>query len=153
MSVYDLAPDHAVIGSDETVTIVEMAAPASTPQVPRAVEPPETTEIDRHFGVRLKQLRRLRELSQVDLGSLLGITFQQVQKYERGINRLTASRLVQICHLLNVPPSWFYEGLSHAAPIVFQEGSIELVVMWSALTASNRRLVIEMVKALPQKAA
>lgn len=87
---------------------------------------------------------------------MLGITFQQVQKYERGANRLTASRLVQICRLLDAPPSWFYEGLSEtavAAPLVFVEGTNDLVVAWAALTPVNRGLILNLIRALPQKAA
>lgn len=67
--------------------------------------------IDRHVGRRLKLRRALMGLSQERLGLLLGVTFQQVQKYERGANRIGAGRLWQLARILNVPVGWFFEEL------------------------------------------
>ncbi len=66
--------------------------------------------IDRHVGSRVRMQRTLMKMSQEKLGEALGITFQQVQKYEKGTNRIGASRLQQISKTLNVPPSFFFEG-------------------------------------------
>ncbi|HEY8123814.1 MAG TPA: helix-turn-helix transcriptional regulator [Methylocystis sp.] len=66
--------------------------------------------IDRHVGSRVRMQRILMKMSQEKLGDALGITFQQVQKYEKGANRIGASRLQQISKSLNVPPSFFFEG-------------------------------------------
>ncbi len=66
--------------------------------------------IDRHVGSRVRMQRILMKMSQEKLGEALGITFQQVQKYEKGANRIGASRLQQISKTLNVPPSFFFEG-------------------------------------------
>lgn len=66
--------------------------------------------IDRHVGSRVRMQRVLKKMSQEKLGEALGITFQQVQKYEKGTNRIGASRLQQISKTLNVPPSFFFEG-------------------------------------------
>lgn len=67
--------------------------------------------IDVHVGRRVKERRVLLGLSQDDLGQLLGLTFQQVQKYEKGWNRISASKLWELTHILNVPVSWFFEGI------------------------------------------
>ena len=66
-------------------------------------------EIDRHVGGRLRLRRALIGMSQEKLGEALGLTFQQVQKYEKGTNRIGASRLSQIAHVLGVAPSYFFD--------------------------------------------
>ncbi len=66
--------------------------------------------IDKHVGSRVRMRRVLLGLSQEKLGEALGLTFQQVQKYEKGTNRIGASRLQQISKTLQVPPSFFFEG-------------------------------------------
>ena len=66
--------------------------------------------IDRHVGSRVRMQRMLMKMSQEKLGEALGLTFQQVQKYEKGLNRIGASRLQQISKTLSVPPSFFFEG-------------------------------------------
>lgn len=66
--------------------------------------------IDRHVGSRVRMQRILMKMSQEKLGEALGLTFQQVQKYEKGLNRIGASRLQQISKTLSVPPSFFFEG-------------------------------------------
>jgi transcriptional regulator with XRE-family HTH domain len=66
--------------------------------------------IDRHVGSRVRMQRTLMKMSQEKLGEALGLTFQQVQKYEKGTNRIGASRLQQISKSLNVPPSFFFDG-------------------------------------------
>ncbi|MCW5682480.1 MAG: helix-turn-helix transcriptional regulator [Xanthobacteraceae bacterium] len=66
--------------------------------------------IDRHVGSRVRMRRMMVSMSQEKLGERLGITFQQVQKYEKGTNRIGASRLHQISSILGVPVAFFYEG-------------------------------------------
>jgi transcriptional regulator with XRE-family HTH domain len=66
--------------------------------------------IDRHVGSRVRMRRVMLGLSQEKLGEALGLTFQQVQKYEKGTNRIGASRLQQISRTLDVPPAFFFEG-------------------------------------------
>lgn len=75
-------------------------------------------EVDVFVGQRLRELRMLAGLSQSDVASALGLTFQQLQKYERGFNRVSASRLYKLAQFFHVPVSVFFEGLeerSHAA--------------------------------------
>ena len=71
--------------------------------------------IDRHVGSRVRMRRILLGMSQEKLGEALGLTFQQVQKYEKGTNRISASRLQQFSSILQVPISFFFEGLPGAS--------------------------------------
>jgi transcriptional regulator with XRE-family HTH domain len=66
--------------------------------------------IDKHVGSRVRMRRMMLSMSQEKLGDALGLTFQQVQKYEKGTNRIGASRLQQISHSLQVPVAFFFEG-------------------------------------------
>ena len=66
--------------------------------------------IDTHVGSRIRLRRNMLEMSQEKLGEMLGITFQQIQKYEKGTNRVGASRLQAIASILSVPPAFFFEG-------------------------------------------
>jgi transcriptional regulator with XRE-family HTH domain len=70
--------------------------------------------IDVHVGARIRMRRQLINMSQERLGELLGITFQQVQKYEKGSNRISASRLFYASKTLGVPVQFFYDGLPGA---------------------------------------
>jgi transcriptional regulator with XRE-family HTH domain len=69
----------------------------------------EPNPIDKHVGNRLRMRRLMLSLSQEKLANNLGITFQQVQKYEKGTNRISASRLQHASHILDVPVSFFFE--------------------------------------------
>ena len=69
---------------------------------------PEPT--DTHVGARVRMRRMMLSMSQEKLGDALGLTFQQVQKYEKGTNRIGASRLQHISSILQVPVSFFFEG-------------------------------------------
>jgi transcriptional regulator with XRE-family HTH domain len=66
--------------------------------------------IDKHVGSRVRMRRMMLGMSQEKLGDALGLTFQQVQKYEKGTNRIGASRLQQISQILQVPVAFFFEG-------------------------------------------
>ncbi len=66
--------------------------------------------IDKHVGSRVRMRRMMLGMSQEKLGDALALTFQQVQKYEKGTNRIGASRLQQISHILQVPVAFFFEG-------------------------------------------
>jgi transcriptional regulator with XRE-family HTH domain len=71
--------------------------------------------IDKHVGSRVRMRRMMLGMSQEKLGDALALTFQQVQKYEKGTNRIGASRLQQISHILHVPVAFFFEGAPHLA--------------------------------------
>lgn len=73
---------------------------------PRSANP-----VDTHVGSRIRVRRQILKMSQEKLGDMLGVTFQQVQKYERGTNRVGASRLWKLSTVLDVPVSYFFDGL------------------------------------------
>jgi transcriptional regulator with XRE-family HTH domain len=87
--------------------------------------------IDVHVGSRIRLRRNMLGVSQEKLGELLGITFQQIQKYEKGSNRVGASRLQAISTILNVPVSFFFEdapGESTARGSFAEDGGTSYVV-------------------------
>jgi transcriptional regulator with XRE-family HTH domain len=84
--------------------------------------------IDVHVGHRLRLRRTLLGMSQERLGQLLGLTFQQIQKYERGVNRIGSSRLYELGRILNVPVSFFFDAMPEdgaVAPEVVVPGLAE----------------------------
>jgi transcriptional regulator with XRE-family HTH domain len=81
--------------------------------------------IDKHVGSRVRMRRMMLGMSQEKLGNSLGLTFQQVQKYEKGTNRIGASRLQQISLILQVPVSFFFEGAPTVGNAVRAEGMSE----------------------------
>lgn len=123
--------------------------------------------IDVHVGSRVRLRRNMLGLSQEKLGEAIGLTFQQVQKYERGANRIGASRLLELSRVLGVPVAFFYDETDpvHAPPVPTgfeespQEGfdsdplrrreTVELVDAYYAIedTAARRRL-FDLAKAL-----
>ena len=91
--------------------------------------PKTPNPIDLHVGSRVRMRRMLLGLSQEKLGEALGVTFQQVQKYEKGMNRIGASRLQDMAKILDVPPSFFFEDAPTLAPGGFSESkSADFVV-------------------------
>lgn len=72
----------------------------------------ESKVIDRHVGMRLRLLRLNHKMSQTELGDKVGVTFQQIQKYERGANRIGASRLWSLCEIFEAEPNFFFDGLN-----------------------------------------
>jgi transcriptional regulator with XRE-family HTH domain len=91
--------------------------------------------VDLHVGARIRLRRRMQGVSQEKLAEALGLTFQQVQKYERGANRVSASKLYEIASALRSPVSYFFDGLADpaaeeslaAAPS--QEGTVHAFLM------------------------
>jgi transcriptional regulator with XRE-family HTH domain len=73
-------------------------------------------DIDLHLGKRLRRRRRLLGLTQQQVAEVVGIRFQQIQKYECGANRISAARLWQLSEALDVPVSYFYDGLGEYQP-------------------------------------
>lgn len=76
----------------------------------------ESKVIDRHVGMRLRLLRLNHKMSQTELGDKVGVTFQQIQKYERGANRIGASRLWSLCEIFSAEPNFFFDGLGEENP-------------------------------------
>ena len=99
--------------------------------------------IDKHVGSRVRMRRMLVGMSQEKLGEALGLTFQQVQKYEKGTNRIGASRLHRIASVLGVPIEFFYDGAPHgsAAAPGFAESSSSTYVSDFLSTGEGVQLV------------
>ena len=76
----------------------------------KASKPRDATQVDTHIGQKIRARRNLLGLSQTELADAAGITFQQIQKYEMGANRVGSSRLLQFSEALGVPPSYFFDG-------------------------------------------
>ena len=79
--------------------------------VKKAVPANRASAIDRHVGARIRERRIMLGLSQQQMADMIVVTYQQVHKYERGINRISAGRLYEITRVLNVPITYFFEGL------------------------------------------
>lgn len=125
-----------------------------------------STSVDAYVGRRLKQRREDLSLSQERLAEMLGISFQQVQKYERGLNRVGASRLFQLCGIMGVDSSFFFDGLSptpapgvaepatefdtlSTAALLAAPGALELLADYARLkSTSQRKKVLELIKLL-----
>ncbi len=123
-----------------------------------------TNDIDLHVGKRLRRRRRLLGLTQQQLAESVGIRFQQIQKYECGANRVSASRLFELAESLDVPVQYFYEGLSKrdevngdeklAADVLSQKETVDLIRAYYRLGERPRKRLLELAKSLePEEAA
>lgn len=122
--------------------------------------------IDRRIGQRVRSRRLEIGMSQERLAELLGVTFQQVQKYEKGVNRIAASRLHDISNALDMPVSRFFEGMSPARSggvedsgrdyvedvLATPEGTQLMALFASIQNPRVRRRVVELVRALAEEA-
>lgn len=93
------------------------------------------TAADFEIGARIRQKRRELRVSQTALANAIGVTFQQVQKYENGNNRITASRLHQVAGVLQTPLSWFFagpDGSGDLAELLGEMPELELVARFPA---------------------
>jgi transcriptional regulator with XRE-family HTH domain len=122
-------------------------------------------DVDAHVGSRLRQRRMLLGISQEQLAEMLGLTFQQVQKYERGTNRVSASRLFQLARALDTPITWFFDEMASERgadrekaesgedndPMSRRE-TLELVRVYSRIDDRKvRKKLYEMAKALAEE--
>ncbi|MDG1418478.1 MAG: helix-turn-helix transcriptional regulator [Maricaulis sp.] len=117
-----------------------------------------TNDIDLHVGKRLRRRRRLLGLTQQQLAESVGIRFQQIQKYECGANRVSASRLFELAESLDVPVQYFYEGLSSrdeaanegglAPDVLSQKETVDLIRAYYRLGERPRKRLLELAKSL-----
>lgn len=109
--------------------------------------------VDIHVGARVRLRRTLLGMSQEKLGEAIGLTFQQVQKYERGANRIGASRLFDLSRVLDVPVSFFYDDMDEAvqesSPVAVARGTVGLAEDAVGFEADpmTRRETLELVRA------
>ncbi len=144
---------------------------ARTPKAPvarPASEGRSPSPVDAHVGRQIRTRRKILGISQERLADSLGLTFQQVQKYERGANRVSASKLYEVARTLQAPMTYFFEGLPDPAaerqPGVADSGSdqfvhdflmtpegLELAERFPRIpSAKMRRRVLEMVRTLAE---
>ena len=91
--------------------------------------------IDRHVGTRIRMQRMVRGLSQTELGKAVGVTFQQIQKYEKGANRVSGSRLQQIANVLEVAPDFFFAEVQ--AKKAGKPGSSETILIDEVISSRD----------------
>lgn len=117
--------------------------------------------VDVHVGKRIRHRRWMVGMTQQKLAERVGIKFQQIQKYETGMNRVSASRLWDIADALSVPVSFFFEGLSDAATaedsalpsdILADREALELVRSYYAIPENQRRQLFELARVLSDAA-
>lgn len=129
------------------------STPPATDERPAKEGQGRASPIDVHVGSRIRLRRTLLGLSQERLGEAIGLTFQQVQKYERGINRVGASRLFDLARVLDVPIGFFFDdmpeplagGISSAPPA--SGGFAESQDAFGPETALNRKETLDLVRA------
>ena len=119
------------------------AANGGSVRVRRTVREYGPDPVDVHVGRRLRQARLLAGLSQEELGQGIGVSFQAVQKYEQGENRLSASRLFRAAKLLDQPVSFFFEaldgGVPEATPAALSRDEIDLLRHYRQITSDDVR--------------
>jgi transcriptional regulator with XRE-family HTH domain len=116
------------------------------------------SEIDVHLGKRLRRRRRLLGLTQQQLAGACGVRFQQIQKYECGANRISASRLWQLSEALQVPVAYFYDGLSEqqrseaeaedCGEVLSRKETLDLIRAYYQLDERPRRRLLDLAKSL-----
>ncbi|MCP1334828.1 helix-turn-helix domain-containing protein [Futiania mangrovi] len=112
--------------------------------------------VDAHVGQRLRHRRWLAGMTQQQLGDAVGIKFQQIQKYETGMNRISASRLWDLAQALDVPVSFFFEGLDLEAAeaegadkdVLKDKETMELLRAYYAIPDDQRRKLFDLAKAI-----
>ena len=115
--------------------------------------------VDVHVGKRIRHRRWMIGMTQQQLADKVGIKFQQIQKYETGMNRVSASRLWDIAHAVDVPVSFFFEGLHEGAMSQIVEGdmfadkeALQLVRAYYAMPEPQRRQIFELARVLSDAA-
>jgi transcriptional regulator with XRE-family HTH domain len=136
-----------------------VVGPPPAPGVRRRGRPQSrAVAADRHVGARIRERRLMLGLSQQQLARLIGVTYQQAHKYERGLNRISAGRLFEIAQVLHVPISWFFEGLIEGgeSPTLTagQRRVLELARNFSAIhNERHQEALSEMARVLAAQAA
>ena len=107
--------------------------------------------VDVHVGRRIRERRVSLGMSQVKLGEYFRLTFQQIQKYERGANRISASKLWALSHFFKVPVEWFFEGLGETSQkqndVMARPEARQLARYYLACPASTRKHLRALIRA------
>ncbi len=115
--------------------------------------------VDRHVGKRVEARRKSLGYSQSQLGAALGLTFQQIQNYEKGANRISSSKLWEIAQFFKVEPSFFFEGLTAGAPGMAESDTVsfdhdfpvtrqsqEIARLAPQLSVRQQKIALEMIR-------
>jgi transcriptional regulator with XRE-family HTH domain len=122
---------------------------ATAEATPRRSGRPGAQDIDRHVGARVRERRIMLGLTQQELAGLVGITYQQAHKYEKGLNRIAAGRLHALARALGVEPGYFFEGLGEPArPTAQQRLLLELARSFAALPRRQQEAITELARVL-----
>lgn len=118
--------------------------------------------VDVHVGKRIRQRRWMNGTTQQQLAEAVGIKFQQIQKYETGMNRVSASRLWDIAHVLVVPVSFFFDGLDAEggetlqgdvpSDVLTDKEALELLRSYYAIPENQRRRLFDLARVLSEAA-
>ncbi len=116
--------------------------------------------VDVHVGQRVRQRRHLAGMTQRELGDKVGIKFQQLHKYETGENRISASRIWEVAAALDVPVSFFFEGIDGQAPDIGKvrgdpltdKEALDLVRAYYGIPQNQRRRLLDLARALSDAA-
>lgn len=114
------------------------------------------TDVDRYVGGRIRERRVMLGLSQQQMADMIGVTYQQAHKYERGINRISAGRLYEIAQVLRVPVSYFFDGIDsnggEEEMSMRQRMCLELARNFTQITSDRHREALsQMARALATK--
>ena len=116
--------------------------------------------VDRHVGRRVCEKRIALGYNQSDLGRAVGVTFQQIQKYEKGTNRVSASKLYDIARFFQTDVAYFFQGLGDARPGMAEDGagfehdfpatrhSVEIARLAPRLSPKNQKLALDLIRQL-----
>lgn len=107
---------------------------------------PAATEADVEIGSKLKKLRTIKGISQINLADQLDLTFQQVQKYERGANRISAVNIHKLSKILDVPMTAFFEEEEIVGGLEFDNETKQFFKIWSGLSTPDKKDILKMIK-------
>ena len=137
-------------------------------QMPQDIGTKKPRAVDVYVGSRIRLRRNLLGMSQTTLGRRIGVTFQQVQKYEKGINRIGTSRLMRICDVLEIAPGWLFEDAPGTRPkpnaaaremeaaftdFLGDDTAPSLIMIWPRLPAKVKRLATALLAAIAEDSA
>lgn len=114
--------------------------------------------VDVHVGQRIRHRRWTIGMTQQQLAEAVGIKFQQIQKYETGMNRVSASRLWDIALAMDVPVAFFFEGLAEEGPtaaeldLIADKEALQLIRAYYSIPEAQRRQIFELARVLSQAA-
>ena len=133
--------------------------------MPKTVTRRSPNRIDVHVGAQLRLRRKARGFSQEALAKSVGLTFQQLQKYERGSNRISASKLYEFARLLECPVAYFFDGVGDGddnarsvtaqpfAELAATREGVKLAELFPQMPSRDRGLVLQLVQTLAERGA